>query len=189
MPDGLQQHLPPAVSTPNYRCKFLRDLLQDWFERTVRIGLITILLAAVFQNYAYAAKGNIAVFYRTLLRLFCCATLFSFGMILKTLAAKMLSSHFNKSSYFDKMQDALRKVSHPTSFYPSVGHLSRLEGACGQPISLSRLVPPLLPFEPFFSASPSCPEETMLHHTALLSWAPTFPCLPSLKDTCAINPY
>jgi len=31
-------------------------------------------------------------------------------MVLKTLAAKMLSSHFNKASFSDKMQDALRKV-------------------------------------------------------------------------------
>ena len=30
--------------------------------------------------------------------------------VLKTLAAKLLSSHFNKEGYFDKMQDALRKV-------------------------------------------------------------------------------
>lgn len=74
------------------------------------MGLITVLLAAIFQGPARQSSAGTLNFYNTLLRLFCCFTLFSAGMILKTLAAKMMSSHFNKSSYFDKMQDALRKV-------------------------------------------------------------------------------
>ena len=32
--------------------------MQVWFERTVRIGMITILLAAIFQSYAYAAAAD-----------------------------------------------------------------------------------------------------------------------------------
>ena len=75
------------------------------------MGLITVLLAAIFQDYAHNNTKNVRTFYTTLLRIFCCLTLFAAGMILKTLAAKILSSHFNKSSFFDKMQDALRKVS------------------------------------------------------------------------------
>lgn len=84
--------------------------LQTWFERTLRMGLITILLAAIFQGPAHSVGHSSLTVYNTLLRLACCATLFAAGMVLKTLAAKMLSSHFNKASYFDKMQDALRKV-------------------------------------------------------------------------------
>lgn len=90
----------------------MRLVLQTWFERTVRMGLITVLLAAIFQDYARNQSRNVRTFYYTLLRIFCCLTLFAAGMIIKTLAAKMLSSHFNKSSFFDKMQDALRKVSY-----------------------------------------------------------------------------
>ncbi len=84
------------------------------------MGLITVLLAAIFQDYAHNKTKNVRTFYTTLLRIFCCLTLFSVGMILKTLAAKMLSSHFNKSSFFDKMQDALRKVNpwHYLPVYP-----------------------------------------------------------------------
>lgn len=75
------------------------------------MGMITILLVSIFQNYAHNQKSNkVLIFYNTLLRIFCCSTLFAAGMVFKTLAAKMLSSHFNKSSFFDKMQDALRKV-------------------------------------------------------------------------------
>ena len=81
------------------------------------MGLITVLLAAIFQDYAHNKTKNVRTFYTTLLRIFCCLTLFSVGMILKTLAAKMLSSHFNKSSFFDKMQDALRKV-NPWHYLP-----------------------------------------------------------------------
>lgn len=75
------------------------------------MGLITVLLASIFQDYAHDSSKNVHTFYTTILRVFCCLTLFAAGMILKTLAAKILSSHFNKSSFFDKMQDALRKVS------------------------------------------------------------------------------
>lgn len=74
------------------------------------MGLITVLLASIFQAYAYSSSPKVHTFYVSLLRVFCCLTLFAAGMILKTLAAKILSSHFNKSSFFDKMQDALRKV-------------------------------------------------------------------------------
>ena len=84
--------------------------MQTWFERTLRMGLITVLLASIFQSYAHNQSKQVYTFYATLLRIFCCLTLFAAGMIFKTLAAKMLSSHFNKSSFFDKMQDALRKV-------------------------------------------------------------------------------
>lgn len=79
------------------------------------MGLITVLLAAIFQDYAHNNTRNVRTFYTTLLRMFCCLTLFAAGMVFKTLAAKMLSSHFNKSSFFDKMQDALRKVTAPSN--------------------------------------------------------------------------
>ena len=85
--------------------------MQTWFERTLRMGLLTVLLVAIFQSTAHSTGHKNLLYYTTTLRLFCCATLFSAGMILKTLVAKMLSSHFNKSSFFDKMQDALRKAS------------------------------------------------------------------------------
>lgn len=34
------------------------------------------------------------------------------GSLLKTIIAKMLSSRFHKAAHFDKLQDALHKVSH-----------------------------------------------------------------------------
>lgn len=101
--------------------------LQVWFERTVRIGLISILLAATFQPYAYSGDDTVHRFYRTLLRIACCAVLFSFGMVLKTLGAKMLSSNFNKNSFFDKMQDALRKVK-PSPWIAEKGSITQITG-------------------------------------------------------------
>ena len=95
--------------------------LQTWFERTMRIGLITILLAAIFHGHSPQTDKNAA----SLLRTFGCLTLFSAGMVLKTLAAKILSSHFNKASFFDKMQDALRKVSSPLR-HPASPHVQSI---------------------------------------------------------------
>ncbi len=36
--------------------------------------------------------------------------LFMFGNVIKTLFAKMMSSHYYKASQFEKLQDALKKV-------------------------------------------------------------------------------
>ena len=36
-----------------------------------------------------------------------------FGNVVKTLFAKMMSSHYYKASQFEKLQDALKKACHP----------------------------------------------------------------------------
>lgn len=46
----------------------------------------------------------------SVVKLLVCFILFNVGNVVKTLLAKLLSSHFHKRAHFDKMQDALNKV-------------------------------------------------------------------------------
>ena len=49
--------------------------------------------------------------YRTIARLLGCLTLFFLANVLKTLAAKLLATSFHTEAHFQKMQEALEKVS------------------------------------------------------------------------------
>ena len=52
-------------------------------------------------------------------RVMFCGLLFLGGNVLKKALAKLFSSHFYKATHYDKMQDALRKVTTPV-------HISKL---------------------------------------------------------------
>ena len=62
------------------------------------------------HTYMHAQPAQTEGVYWALLQGLCCVLLFCAGNVLKTLLAKLLSSHFYKASYFAKMQDALRKA-------------------------------------------------------------------------------
>ncbi|KAK9829569.1 hypothetical protein WJX72_006541 [[Myrmecia] bisecta] len=76
-------------------------------ERLLRAGLIIGIFAAIFQDRA-RVRGVRDV-YTVLLRLLCCIVLFASANVVKTLLAKLMSSHFYQETHFQKMQDALRK--------------------------------------------------------------------------------
>lgn len=76
------------------------------------IGLLMALYAGFIESHAQRsaqpAKTKRAYLY--ILRIMGCLLLLSVANVAKTLIAKILSCHFYCSGYFDKMQDALRKV-------------------------------------------------------------------------------
>ena len=80
------------------------------------------LFAGLFQQSVYnSGSGNVIDAYWLLMKSFACVTLSSITNVLKTLFAKLMSNHFYKDSYCDKMQDALCKVCHQS-------------GSCLQPL-------------------------------------------------------
>ena len=90
--------------------------LQRWTSLMVLIGLLMGLYAGFIYSHAQrsAQSGNTKKAYLYVLRLLGCMLLCSFANVLKTLIAKILSCQFYCTGYFDKMQDALRKVCCPS---------------------------------------------------------------------------
>ena len=67
------------------------------------------LFAGLFR--APANKNNtLGNVYITIIRVGACIILFAGASVLKTLLAKIMSSHFHQEAHFKKMQDAVRKV-------------------------------------------------------------------------------
>ena len=70
-----------------------------------------LLFVAAFKD-GRVRPDEIQLAYVTALKVLLCLVLLTGGNIVKTLVAKLLSSHFHKRAHFDKMQDALNKVMH-----------------------------------------------------------------------------
>ena len=68
-----------------------------------------LLFVAAFKD-GRVRPDEIQLAYVTALKVLLCLVLLTGGNIVKTLVAKLLSSHFHKRAHFDKMQDALNKV-------------------------------------------------------------------------------
>ncbi|KAK9845183.1 hypothetical protein WJX84_001954 [Apatococcus fuscideae] len=77
-------------------------------ERLLRAGLIMALFAGLFRAPANKDKG-LGSAYITIIRVGACIILFAGASVLKTLLAKIMSSHFHQEAHFKKMQDAVRK--------------------------------------------------------------------------------
>lgn len=86
--------------------------LQRWTSLVLLVGLLMSLYAGLIQSYAQRSQlpEDVKRAYLYILRIMGCLLLLSCANVLKTLIAKILSCHFYCSGYFDKMQDALRKV-------------------------------------------------------------------------------
>ena len=72
------------------------------------------LLIPLFVGCFYTKdneNSHVKNVFRTLARLLGCLLLFFFANVLKTLVAKIMASHFHKEAHFEKMQEALQKVS------------------------------------------------------------------------------
>lgn len=78
--------------------------------RCLQSVLMLLLFVAAFKD-GRVRPEEIQLAYVTALKVLLCLVLLTGGNIVKTLVAKLLSSHFHKRAHFDKMQDALNKVS------------------------------------------------------------------------------
>lgn len=65
-----------------------------------------------FSGRAQNGTGVYEAYHR-ITQLLGCAILFFFANVLKTLVAKLMSTHFHKEAHFKKMQMALQKVPPP----------------------------------------------------------------------------
>lgn len=80
---------------------------------TIFLGTIIALYWGLVCSYGFRADRSKEARSRYLasLRTLCCLLLLSAVNVSKTMLAKLMSAHFYVEGYFDKMQDALRKVS------------------------------------------------------------------------------
>ena len=72
------------------------------------------LLIPLFVGCFYSkdnTNNHVRNVFQTLARLMGCLLLFFFANVLKTFIAKIMASHFHKEAHFEKMQEALQKVS------------------------------------------------------------------------------
>lgn len=89
---------------------------QRWLQRTLCIAFFMALFAGLFQQSVYdSGNDNVIEAYWLLMKSFACVALSCVASVLKTLFAKLMSNHFYKDSYCDKMQDALCKVRQQSS--------------------------------------------------------------------------
>lgn len=86
---------------------FMISVRKD-LARMLRVALWIPVFAGLFGPVSDRAQGVHTVYF-TFLRLLGCATLFWFAMVLKTIIARAVSSHFMKEAHFNKMKIALEK--------------------------------------------------------------------------------
>ena len=76
------------------------------------VGFFMALFAGLFQaSVNSTGDQDVIGVYWAIIKTLGCILLACSANVLKTLFAKLLSSHFYRDSYFEKMQDALCKVS------------------------------------------------------------------------------
>jgi hypothetical protein len=80
----------------------------------LRMLLLVPLFVASFAD-GIERPDDVQLAYIIVLKLLACLALFAAGNVAKTLLAKLLASHVHRTSFFDKMQDALEKVLLPST--------------------------------------------------------------------------
>ncbi|KAK9902061.1 hypothetical protein WJX75_002988 [Coccomyxa subellipsoidea] len=84
--------------------------LRKWLQRTLCVALFMALFAGLFQQSVNrTGDPDLIDAYWIIMKTAGCILLACSANVLKTLAAKLMSNHFYRDSYFDKMQDALCK--------------------------------------------------------------------------------
>lgn len=83
--------------------------LQKSVSRCLRACLALLLFLVAFAD-GREREEYVQLAWASVVKLLICLILFSVANVVKTLLAKLLSSHFHKRAHFDKMQDALTKV-------------------------------------------------------------------------------
>lgn len=89
--------------------------LQKSVARCLRACLALLLFLVSFAD-GREREEYVQLAWSTTLKILVCLILCSVADVAKTLLAKLLSSHFHKRAHFDKMQDALNKVSACSGF-------------------------------------------------------------------------
>ena len=84
--------------------------------RCLRACLALLLFLVSFAD-GREREEYVQLAWSTTLKILVCLILCSVADVAKTLLAKLLSSHFHKRAHFDKMQDALNKVSACFGFH------------------------------------------------------------------------
>jgi hypothetical protein len=92
--------------------------------------MVLPVFVGCFNGRAHDGEGVYQVYLRST-QLLGSAILFFFANVLKTLLAKMMSTHFHKEAHFKKMQVGLQKVPpppprHPLTLHPSISKFSIL---------------------------------------------------------------
>ena len=121
---------------PILGCKGLFVGVQHWTSLMLLTGLIMSLYAGLIESYTQRSvqSAKVRKDYLHLLRWMGCLLLLCCANVLKTLIAKMLSCHFYCSGYFDKMQDARRKVggrSRAVCYFTSDTSSNASSSCCG----------------------------------------------------------
>ena len=79
------------------------------------MGFFMALFAGLFQASIYGTGDlDVIYVYEFIIKTLGCVLLACSANVMKTLFAKLLSNHFYRDSYFEKMQDALCKASLAT---------------------------------------------------------------------------
>ncbi len=112
---AVQQHLEPllcyaAFCEPSSRTTLPVALLQKSVARCLRACLALLLFLVSFAD-GREREEYVQLAWSSILKILVCLILCSVADVAKTLLAKLLSSHFHKRAHFEKMQDALNKVS------------------------------------------------------------------------------
>ncbi len=97
---------------------------QKWLQRTLCVAFFMALFAGLFQQSVNQTKDpDLIDAYWIIMKTAGCILLACSANVLKTLFAKLMSNHFYRDSYFDKMQDALCKVPPPSLVSKYVCHV------------------------------------------------------------------
>ncbi|BDA50989.1 Mechanosensitive ion channel protein 4 [Coccomyxa sp. Obi] len=84
--------------------------LRRWLQRTLCVAFFMGLFAGLFQQSVNrTADQDLVAAYWIIMKTAGCILLACSANVLKTLIAKLMSNHFYRDSYFEKMQDALCK--------------------------------------------------------------------------------
>lgn len=84
--------------------------MQKPVSRCLRACLALLLFLVAFAD-GREREEYVQLAWSLCIKLLICFILFCLANVVKTLLAKLLSSHFHKRAHFDKMRDALNKAS------------------------------------------------------------------------------
>eukprot|EP00884_Botryococcus_braunii_P003244 jgi/Botrbrau1/12920/Bobra.92_1s0001.2 len=83
--------------------------IRVWLDRSIRLALILLVFGLMFRTHADTGEAIVSQVYWIVIRVLSCAFLACIANVVKTLLAKLLSTRFYKASYFEKMEEALKK--------------------------------------------------------------------------------
>ncbi len=89
-------------------------MLQKYLSRLFKGALVCGLFAAIFKGQSNN-NPTLHKIYIIIIKVLVCIFLWLVVDVIKTMMAKLMANHFHQETYFQRMQEALRKV--PTAFH------------------------------------------------------------------------